>query len=164
TCASALPGALAGAEPARHEFSVLINGLMISPRFISPDEIRSRFSHALSDMYRAEVPQYGTLLDLVEDVNRASLQADPALREQLRHRDELDRLGVERHGAIRLGTASELATMRRIFAVMGMSPVGYYDLSVAGVPVHSTAFRPIDDQALARNPFRVFTSLLRLEL
>jgi uncharacterized glyoxalase superfamily metalloenzyme YdcJ len=38
------------------------------------------------------------------------------------------------------------------------------DLSVAGIPVHSTAFRPIDDEALRRNPFRVFTSLLRLEL
>ncbi len=54
--------------------------------------------------------------------------------------------------------------MRRAFAVMGMFPVGYYDLSVAGVPVHSTAFRPTDERALARNPFRVFTSLLRLEL
>ncbi|MFX5825188.1 DUF1338 domain-containing protein, partial [Acinetobacter baumannii] len=47
---------------------------------------------------------------------------------------------------------------------MGMEPVGYYDLSVAGVPVHSTAFRPVADAALAANPFRVFTSLLRLEL
>ncbi len=47
---------------------------------------------------------------------------------------------------------------------MGMQPVGYYDLSVAGVPVHSTAFRPIDEAALSANPFRVFTSLLRLEL
>ncbi|RBC34164.1 DUF1338 domain-containing protein, partial [Xanthomonas oryzae pv. oryzae] len=45
-----------------------------------------------------------------------------------------------------------------------MHPVGYYDLSVAGVPVHSTAFRPIDEAALSANPFRVFTSLLRLEL
>ena len=51
-----------------------------------------------------------------------------------------------------------------MFAVMGMHPVGYYDLAAAGVPVHSTAFRPVDDDALKRNPFRVFTSLLRLEL
>lgn len=42
--------------------------------------------------------------------------------------------------------------------------MGYYDLSVAGVPVHSTAFRPVDGESLNRNPFRVFTSLLRLEL
>ena len=62
------------------------------------------------------------------------------------------------------GTAEELATLRRMFAIMGMYPVSYYDLSQAGVPVHSTAFRPIDDAALARNPFRIFTSLLRLEL
>ncbi|PVM01489.1 hypothetical protein C4794_26615, partial [Salmonella enterica subsp. enterica serovar Anatum] len=38
------------------------------------------------------------------------------------------------------------------------------DLSQAGVPVHSTAFRPIDEASLSRNPFRMFTSLLRLEL
>ena len=54
--------------------------------------------------------------------------------------------------------------MRRVFAVMGMYPVGYYDLSTAGVPVHSTAFRPVGDASLKRNPFRVFTSLLRLDL
>lgn len=54
--------------------------------------------------------------------------------------------------------------MRRLFGVMGMRAVGYYDLSVAGVPVHATAFRPVEDSSLKRNPFRVFTSLLRLEL
>ncbi len=32
------------------------------------------------------------------------------------------------------------------------------------MPVHSTAFGPIDDVSPARNPFRVFTWLLRLEL
>ena len=71
---------------------------------------------------------------------------------------------MERHGAIRVGTAKELSTLRRMFAIMGMYPVSYYDLSQAGVPVHSTAFRPVDDAALCRNPFRIFTSLLRLEL
>ncbi|MCP5853750.1 DUF1338 family protein, partial [Klebsiella pneumoniae] len=70
----------------------------------------------------------------------------------------------ERHGAIRVGTAQELATIARLFAVMGMQPVGYYDLSSAGVPVHSTAFRAVHEQALHISPFRVFTSLLRLEL
>jgi uncharacterized glyoxalase superfamily metalloenzyme YdcJ len=133
-------------------------------RFLHPDEIRSLFSAAMSDMYRAEVPLYQALIDLVADVNRATLDRDPALAEQLRATGELDRLNEERHGAIRLGTAAELFTMRRLFAVMGMHPVGYYDLSVAGIPVHSTAFRPVEDAALRRNPFRVFTSLLRLDL
>ncbi len=115
-------------------------------------------------MYKAEVPQYGLLLDLVAQVNQEVLNADNGLRESLHRAGELDRLSVERHGAIRLGTASELSTIRRLFAVMGMFPVGYYDLAAAGVPVHSTAFRPVDDNALRRNPFRVFTSLLRLDL
>ncbi|MDR3005641.1 MAG: VOC family protein [Acidovorax sp.] len=135
-----------------------------SPRFVSSNDIRTRFSRAMSEMYRQEVPQYGTLIELVAEVNAQTLKADPQLAARMAHSGELERLDVERHGAIRVGTADELATLRRLFAVMGMEPVGYYDLSVAGVPVHSTAFRPVADAALLANPFRVFTSLLRLEL
>ncbi|WP_329601199.1 VOC family protein [Citrobacter koseri] len=131
---------------------------------IAADEIREHFSQAMSAMYQQEVPQYGTLLELVADVNLTVLENNPTLHEKLANADELARLNVERHGAIRVGTAQELSTLRRMFAIMGMYPVSYYDLSQAGVPVHSTAFRPIDDASLSRNPFRVFTSLLRLEL
>ena len=131
---------------------------------ITADEIREHFSQAMSVMYQQEVPQYGTLLELVADVNLAVLENNPTLHEKLANADELARLNVERHGAIRVGTPEELSTLRRMFAIMGMFPVSYYDLSQAGVPVHSTAFRPIDDASLSRNPFRVFTSLLRLEL
>lgn len=131
---------------------------------VTADDIREKFSQAMSAMYQQEVPQYGTLLELVADVNLGVLENNPELHQQLANADELSRLNVERHGAIRVGTAYELETLRRIFKVMGMFPVGYYDLSQAGVPVHSTAFRPIDEAALARNPFRVFTSLLRLDL
>ena len=137
---------------------------MSTDRFVSPDDIRSLFAQAMSTMYRTEVPLYGTLVDLVAEINDAVLTANPALAEQLDRTDERARLDQERHGAIRVGTAEELATLGRLFALMGMYPVGYYDLSLAGVPVHSTAFRPRTAQALARNPFRVFTSLLRLEL
>lgn len=133
-------------------------------RFVSADTIRTLFTEAMSAMYRAEVPQYGTLIDLVADVNAEVLAARPDLKARLAALGELERINVERHGAIRLGTAAELFHMRRLFAVMGMEAVGYYDLSVAGVPVHSTCFRPVAEQALGINPFRVFTSLLRLEL
>jgi len=136
----------------------------MSREFVSSDEIRSLFAQAMSDMYRTEVPLYGDLMELVAKVNADTLAANPALADQLTRNNELARLDQERHGAIRVGSADELSTLRRLFAVMGMQPVGYYDLSVAGVPVHSTAFRPVTAEALARNPFRVFTSLLRLEL
>ena len=130
----------------------------------NPDDIRALFSRAMSAMYRDEVPAYGTLMELVRDVNADVLATAPDERARLEALGELERIDEERHGAIRLGTARELFTMRRLFAVMGMHPVGYYDLSVAGVPVHSTAFRPLDEASLRRNPFRVFTSLLRLDL
>ncbi|WKT41757.1 protein of unknown function DUF1338 [Fusarium oxysporum f. sp. vasinfectum] len=119
---------------------------------VNPDAIRAMFASALSSMYRREVPQYGTLLKLVSDINHQ------------KHQPIEPRIEVERHGAIRLGTPEELAMMRRLFAVMGMHPVGYYDLTVANLPVHATCFRPLTQEALAYNPFRVFTSLLRLEL
>ena len=105
-------------------------------------------------MYREEVPMYGTLVRLVRrvDVSMAGTKA-------LSTRHEL-----ERHGAIRLGTEHELRTVKRLFAIMGMHPVGYYDLSVVGFPLRATAFRPLDDRSLSKNPFRVFTTLLRMEM
>jgi uncharacterized glyoxalase superfamily metalloenzyme YdcJ len=132
--------------------------------FVSPDLIRQRFSKAMSDMYREEVPLYGALMQLVEQTNREVLARQPDIARQLDSTGEIQRLDMERHGAIRVGTATELATLARLFAVMGMQPVGYYDLTPAGVPVHSTAFRAVHEDALQVSPFRVFTSLLRLEL
>ncbi|MER2296663.1 VOC family protein [Pseudomonas promysalinigenes] len=132
--------------------------------FVSPDSIRAQFSAAMSLMYKQEVPLYGTLLELVSEINQQVLAEQPEVSNALRWTGELERLDQERHGAIRVGSAEELATIARLFAVMGMTPVGYYDLSSAGVPVHSTAFRAVHEQSLHASPFRVFTSLLRLEL
>lgn len=132
--------------------------------FINSDDIRHDFSVSMSEMYQKEVPLYGDLIDLVSEVNTEVLNEQPEVRQQLEHTGEIDRLNLERHGAIRLGTDAELNMMRRLFAVMGMYPVGYYDLASAGVPVHSTAFRAIKPQSLNNSPFRVFTSLLRLDL
>ena len=132
--------------------------------FVSADSLRESFSSAMSNLYRTEVPAYGTLIDLVLSINRTTLDDKPERLAATHDDGELARLSAERHGAIRLGTANELATLRRMLAVFGMYPVGYYDLSVAGIPVHSTAFRPVHEASLANNAFRLFTSLLRLEL
>ena len=132
--------------------------------FVSSEYIRNRFSTIMSDMYKNEVPLYGELLDLVHEINNDALSESKEIKEQLVHTGEITRLNMERHGAIRLGKPYELFTMRRLFKVMGMFPLGYYDLASAGVPVHSTAFRAIENTALNQAPFRVFTSLLRLDL
>ncbi|RHZ71527.1 hypothetical protein CDV55_108228 [Aspergillus turcosus] len=134
------------------------------------DTLRARFCHALSEMYKTEVPLYGDLVDLVWQADAEALQTSqpqqPGNSTTTINPDEIlpARNRVERHGAIRLGTAAELSTIRRMFAVMGMVPVGYYDLSTAGFPMHATAFRPRTREALARHPFRVFTTVLRMEL
>lgn len=137
---------------------------MSTAQFANRDQIRADFSRAMSQMYKDEVPLYGTLMDLVAATNQQVMNQDRAVAQSLQQTGEIQRLDMERHGAIRVGTAAELATLGRLFAVMGMQPVGYYDLTPAGVPVHSTAFRAVHEDALQVSPFRVFTSLLRLEL
>jgi len=120
-------------------------------------DIRRKFSAAMSKMYCTEVPDYQKVIDLVLNVNKGAIdQGSVGL--------DIDNITEERHGAIRLGKASELSMMRRLFVAMGMHPVGYYDLSVAGIPVHSTAFRPVTLEEIDYCPFRIFTSLLRLDL
>lgn len=132
--------------------------------FESTEYIRNRFSVVMSNMYKKEVPLYDELLELVNDINNDVLSKNNNIKERLEKTGEIARLNMERHGAIRLGKPYELFTMRRLFKVMGMFPVGYYDLATAGVPVHSTAFRAIENATLNQAPFRVFTSLLRLDL
>ncbi|TLS21362.1 uncharacterized protein PpBr36_10226 [Pyricularia pennisetigena] len=130
-------------------------------RLVQPDELRAAFAMAMSQMYKNEVPLYGDLMRIVQGVNKTVLERSS---DEPPSPDALDQLTMERHGAIRLGKASELRTVRRIFALLGMHPVGYYDLSAAGLPMHATCFRAPDSGSLRRNPFRVFTTLLRPDL
>jgi uncharacterized glyoxalase superfamily metalloenzyme YdcJ len=134
--------------------------------FVNADELRTRFSMAMSAMYKKEVPLYGNLVRIVKTVNDETLatSTEPHILALKNGDIASERLDIERHGAIRLGTAHELHTVRRIFQVIGMDPVGYYDLSQAGLPMHATCFRPTTIAALKKNPFRVFTTLLRPEL
>lgn len=126
---------------------------------VSSDLLRDRFAIALSEMYCDEVPAYAALVQLVGKQNEKSRKGTFRLNPFNEVKN-----GQAYHGAIRLGSVEELRMMRRAFSIMGMQAVGYYDLSEAGLPVHSTAFRPTSSEALEVNPFRVFTSLLRLDL
>ncbi|KPM42716.1 Uncharacterized protein YdcJ [Neonectria ditissima] len=134
--------------------------------FISADELRTNFAKAMSAMYRNEVPLYGNLINIVRDANACTLkkQKSQDLTTPTAIRTSSERLTLERHGAIRLGTPYELQKVKRIFAILGIHPFRYYDLSLAGLSMHATCFRPKDVESLGRNPFRIFTTLLRPEL
>ncbi|KAF2649515.1 DUF1338-domain-containing protein [Lophiostoma macrostomum CBS 122681] len=134
--------------------------------YVDADELRTAFALAMSAMYKKEVPLYGNLMRIVRTVNDEALVRSSTPRvTALKNGDvAAERLDLERHGAIRLGSPYELRTVRRIFAIIGMRPVGYYDLSEAELPMHATCFRPTTTSALKKNPFRVFTTLLRPEL
>ena len=130
-------------------------------RVVTCTELRGRFAQRLSDLYGTEVPAYRTLLEVTDEVNQHVRAGSAGVRV-----DDTHRVAVERHGAIRVGSPRELAQVARVFSAFGMRPVGFYDLRAAsgsGIPVVSTAFRPIDEQELAANPFRVFPSMLTVD-
>ncbi|MDT4946803.1 MAG: hypothetical protein QOH14_3536, partial [Pseudonocardiales bacterium] len=127
---------------------------------LSAWQLRAAFAQRMAVTYGREVPAYGTLVDVAAEVNADVLARDGAAAERL---GSIARVTAERHGAIRVGTPAELHAVSRIFAALGMFPVGFYDLRDAArsaVPVVSTAFRPVATEELARNPFRMFTSML----
>ncbi|MDQ1594076.1 MAG: hypothetical protein QOH40_632, partial [Arthrobacter pascens] len=123
-------------------------------------ELRAEFALRLATLYGSEVPAYNTLVEVSREVNEDFIRKNGEDAERL---GSIQRVTAERHGAIRVGSARELAQVARVFAAFGMYPVGFYDLrdaSKSSVPVVSTAFRPVDSDELAKNPFRVFTSML----
>jgi uncharacterized glyoxalase superfamily metalloenzyme YdcJ len=131
---------------------------MSQPQKLVTWQLRALFAAGLSAMYAAEVPAYGTLVQVSEEVNRDYVTRHP----DAQRLGSLQRVTAERHGAIRVGSPAELAAVADLFAAFGMLPVGYYDLRSAEspIPVVSTAFRPVETDELASNPFRVFTSML----
>ena len=127
---------------------------------LTPGQLRARFAAELSTLYAREVPAYQRLLDTATAINRRVVADSGQQAERL---GSLSRVTAERHGAIRVGTATELRQLAGILAAFGMYPVGFYDLREAGkaaIPVVSTAFRPIAPTELAANPFRLFVSVL----
>ncbi len=127
---------------------------------LSSTQLRTRFAARLSALYGTEVPAYTTLVEVSQEVNQRVLAREGADAERL---GSIDRVTAERHGAIRVGSPRELSQVSRVFGALGMSACGFYDLrdaAPAPIPVVSTAFRPLDRDELAANPFRVFTSML----
>ena len=111
---------------------------------INTNALRQLFSQSICEMYQHEVPQFATLRTLVNTTNGS--------------------LSCIEHGAIRLANAAELNNIRRLLAMFGMLPVGYYDLSIADIPVHSTAFRPIAAHDISQNSLRMFCSVIRMDV
>jgi uncharacterized glyoxalase superfamily metalloenzyme YdcJ len=123
-------------------------------------QLRAAFAAQMAAVYGREVPAYTTLVDVAADVNSLVSALDGESAQRL---GSIARVTAERHGAIRVGTPTELRQVALVFAALGMHPVGFYDLrdaATSSVPVVSTAFRPVDADELDRNPFRMFTSML----
>lgn len=123
-------------------------------------QLRARFAVRLAELYGGEVPAYNTLVDVSTQVNRRVMEREGHTAERL---GSIERVTAERHGAIRVGSPEEMSQVARVFGAFGMYPTGFYDLRDAQpqpIPVVSTAYRPHDPDELAKNPFRVFTSML----
>jgi uncharacterized glyoxalase superfamily metalloenzyme YdcJ len=123
----------------------------------TPAEMRRLLALELSNMFSTEVSEYNQFKKIVQESNEAFLQENP---NQII--DAEDRVMAEKHGAIRVGTPTEMRIVTRIFSVFGMYPVGFYDLTQlpkGALPMIATAFRPIDD-SIEISAFRIFCSML----
>jgi uncharacterized glyoxalase superfamily metalloenzyme YdcJ len=145
--------------------------------FIAPSEIRKPFVEKLFQSHEQEVKHFHPLVDENKVINLetvdpehagiAALNLSPLEEATLSSPGDhysKEQLTEVHHGAIRLGTPEEMNGIARLFRVMDMYPVNYYNLTVAGLPGHSTAFRPVTEEELNKNPFRIFVSVLREDL
>ena len=69
-------------------------------------ELRADFALRLATLYGNEVPAYNTLVDVSKEVNEDFIRRNGADAERL---GSIERVTAERHGAIRVGSARELA-------------------------------------------------------
>lgn len=115
---------------------------------------RKMLAYELSQMYSKEIPEYKQFTEIVKASNIAFLDKNESLNA---HNKE--RVLEEKHGAIRVSTPEEMRLFSRIFKLMGMHPVEFYDLTPLGIPMIATAFRPID-ASIEQSAFRMFTSML----
>ena len=81
-------------------------------------QLRAAFAQRLSDMYGREVPLYTTLVGVSREVNTDVARREGGDAERL---GSIARVTAERHGAIRVGTPTELEQVGRIFAALGRS-------------------------------------------
>ena len=119
-------------------------------------EIRKLVARGFSEMYGRELPEYNRFTVPVKASNLAGLdrRPDPHVNRET--------LMEEKHGAIRVPGAEEMRVVTRIFAVMGMVPVEFYDMTILGeksLPMIATAFRSTD-RSVEESAFRMFCSML----
>jgi len=130
-----------------------------NPNPADPRAAQDRLFAALSAMYAREAPLYAASLEVNRLCNRAVGDLLAKIHRGFRlSDDDLGRGGAERHGAIRIGREDEYRWIARYFALFGMEPHNFYDMTDVGAksqPVIATAFR-----SSAAPQHRVFASLL----
>ena len=104
--------------------------------FVSPDSIRAQFSAAMSLMYKQEVPLYGTLLELVSEINQQVMAQQPKVAEALRWTGEIERLPLALEGVIKTALTLVQIAERALTAAGciagGVAPV----LLIGVIPEH----------------------------
>lgn len=132
--------------------------LMKPSTLLPAHEIRKLVARGFSAMYGSELPEYNRFIAPVRDSNLQQLEKnpDPSIRRET--------LMEEKHGAIRVPGPEEMRIVARIFAVIGMHPVEFYDMTILGaksLPMIATAFRAID-KSIEESAFRMFCSMLHV--
>ena len=117
---------------------------------VPPNELRRDIVRQILANFEQTMPIYRDMMNVANQINQAAGE------------DEALRLGKIMHAAIRCASPAELKTVRRIFSLLACQPVNYYDLREK-VSVQSTAFRPVSQDEIESNGFRLFCSMLSID-
>ena len=130
-----------------------------TPATLPAYEVRKLVARGFAEMYGRELPEYNRFTVPVRASNLEQLDRRPDPRVNR------ETLMEEKHGAIRVPGAEEMRVVTRIFAVMGMVPVEFYDMTILGeksLPMIATAFRSTD-RSVEESAFRMFCSMLHAD-
>ncbi|TVQ29800.1 MAG: DUF1338 family protein, partial [Phycisphaeraceae bacterium] len=133
---------------------------MNTTALVDPIEMQHELFAELSRMYAKEAPLYDRSLLVNRLCNTAVCELLALLHIGFEiDGDRIERTSRERHGAIRIGREDEFRWITRYFALFGMAPHNFYDMTSVGEksqPVVATAFRSVDEPE-----HRIFVSLLQ---
>lgn len=128
-------------------------------RWVESDEIRLKYVQMISDLFHSRYSVYGVVFDIVRDVNNMALIQNASLYDEMVKKGQKQTFSQELSAHYILFNPGDLGIIRRIFAVMGLYPVGFYNLDLNGKSLASTLFKPLNKIALKQQPFRITVSL-----
>lgn len=124
-------------------------------RLVDSDELRSRYIKRVNDHFYIKNHEYAIISDVIKDINNIEMIKSPILLEKLKKQGERDFYIQELELHYKIINQIDLSIVCRIFAVLGLFPVGFILQGSLQNPVPCTLFRPINNSNAKKHYIRI---------